>query len=86
MIRKATASFAETELDDEVVLMNIDTGRFFALKGTGLAIWQLIDGERDLAAIGAAMTDRYEVDAAICAADVERLIEQMSDAGFVERG
>jgi PqqD family protein of HPr-rel-A system len=85
MIRKATDHFAETPLDDELVLMNIDTGSFHALKGTGLAIWQLIDGTSDEAAICAALLQTYAVDPQTCQAEVSRFIEQMVGAGFVER-
>lgn len=85
MIRKATDHFAETALDDELVLMNIDTGSFHALKGTGFAIWQLIDGTRDEAAICAALLQSYAVDPQTCQAEVGRFIEQMVGAGFVER-
>jgi ribosome-associated toxin RatA of RatAB toxin-antitoxin module len=84
MIRKATAHFAETELDDEIVLMNIDTGSFHALKGTGLAIWKLIDGTRDADAINSAMMARYDVDSATCSAEIGRFVDQMAGAGFVE--
>ena len=48
VIRKAIGKFVETELDGEVVVMNVDTGRFHVLKETGLAVWRLIDGERSL--------------------------------------
>jgi PqqD family protein of HPr-rel-A system len=85
MIRKATDHFAETPLDDELVLMNIDTGSFHALKGTGLAIWHLIDGSRDEAAVCAALQETYEVDPQTCQAEVGRFIDQMAEAGFVER-
>lgn len=84
MLRKITDRFAETEIDDEVVLMDIDSGKFFALKGTGLAIWQRIDGTTDAAAITRTLTDEYAVDPAICAAEVDRFVEQMAGAGFVE--
>ena len=72
MIQKAVGRFAETELDDETVLMNIDTGSFHALKGTGRVIWQMIDGARDVEAITGAMLEQFDVDSATCAAEVGR--------------
>ena len=83
MIRKATETYAATELDDELVLMNIDSGRFFALKGTGLSIWNLIDGKRDANAIADALIQTYEVDHTTCLAEVERFLGEMAGAGFV---
>jgi hypothetical protein len=83
-IRKATGRFVETELDGELVLMNVDTGRFHVLKETGLAIWRLIDGERDLAALQSAMMERYAVEEARCRAETAKFVEMLSGAGLVE--
>jgi hypothetical protein len=85
-LRKVVARFAETPLDDELVLMNIDTGSFHALKDTGLAVWQLIDGTRNHAAICAVLLEAYEVDPQACAREVSLFVDQMIAAGFVEHG
>jgi hypothetical protein len=84
-LQKTTNRFAETEIDDEIVLMNIDTGHFHALKATGLATWKLIDGTRDINALSEALRQRYAVDPDRCATEVGRFIDQMVEAGFVER-
>lgn len=82
-IRKVDGAFAETRVGDEVVLMNVDTGEFHAVKGTGLAIWQLIDGMRGPTEIVATLTARYAVDALQCQADVDRFLAGLEKAGFV---
>lgn len=84
MIRKIATRFAETQLDDELVLMNVDTGTFHTLKGTGVAIWQLLDNTGDQGAICARLLEQYDVDDQSCAAEVGRFIDQMVEAGFVE--
>jgi hypothetical protein len=84
-MRKATGKFVETELDGEIVLMNVDTGRFHVLKGTGLAIWRLIVGERDLAAIQSELMRSYAVDEVQCRAETVKFIDMLSGAGLVER-
>ncbi len=84
-LRKATSRLAETEIDDEIVLMNIDTGHFHALRNTGLAIWKLIDGTRDINALCDALRQSYAVDPDVCAIEVDRFINLMVEAGFVER-
>jgi pyrroloquinoline quinone biosynthesis protein D len=83
IFQKATNQFAETILDDEVVLMNIDSGSFHALKGTGLAIWYLIDGQRDLVAIQTELQARYAVTAEACAPQVREFVDDLAKAGFV---
>jgi pyrroloquinoline quinone biosynthesis protein D len=83
ILAKATAKFAETTIDDEVVLMNIDSGSFHALKGTGLAIWKLIDGERSTDAIMQELVARYTVKPEQCAAEVATFTAQLTKAGFI---
>ena len=81
---KATKHFVETELDGEAVIMNVDSGRFHALKDTGFAIWRLIDGKRSIAAIQAELVKIYDVDEERCRAECERFFASLKHAGFVE--
>jgi hypothetical protein len=81
---KAHKHFVETELDGEAVIMNVDNGRFHALRDTGLAIWRLIDGNRSVAAIQAELLKTYEVDEERCRAECERFFASLKHAGFVE--
>lgn len=85
MIHKVTDRFFETELDDGLVIMDVDSGTFHTLKSTGLAIWKLIDGTRTESEIVAALTARYAVDPATCAGEVAEFIGQVVGAGFVQR-
>lgn len=86
MIRKATNRFYETELDDGLVIMDVDSGEFHTLKGTGLAIWRLIDGTHSERAIADALQASYDVDPETCASQVAAFIDQAVGAGFVQRG
>lgn len=80
---KSKDHFAETCIDDEIVLMNVDTGRFHALKATGRDIWALIDDARDAAAISAQLQRRYKVSPTECDAEVLRFIGDLRTAGFL---
>lgn len=82
-IRKIEGSYIETSIDDELVLIQIDRGSFHALKGTGLAIWEMIDGTRHRDAIVDVLTSRFDVPRERCEADVDRFLGQVVQAGFV---
>lgn len=82
-IIKAADQFAETRIDDEVVLMHIDSGNFHALKATGLAIWDLIDDQRDEAAISAELQGRFAVTPDECDREVTRFVGELRAAGFL---
>ncbi|GAB5447459.1 PqqD family protein [Gymnodinialimonas sp.] len=83
-IEKAADAFLETELDGELVLLNLQNGSFHAIKDTGLAIWRLIDGQRDAVAIQQEIASRYNVDDETCRTKVNQFLKTLADAGFVK--
>ena len=85
-LRKCPERLAETEIDDEVVLMELDSGTFLSLTGSALAIWRLIDGRRDRAAIAACLAEDYDADPAVLRADLDAFIDQACAAGHLAEG
>ncbi len=82
-LHKQIDRFAEADLDGETVLMNRDTGNFFALKASAAVIWRLIDGTRDRAAIAAALRARFEGAPHQLEAELDAFLDQLREAGFV---
>ena len=60
--KQVEATFSETGVDDEIIVMRLDNGEIFALSGTAAAAWRLIDGKRDRAALLAALADEFAAD------------------------
>ena len=85
-ITKAQASFSETAIDDEIVVMHLVSGEFFSLTGTGRSLWLLIDGTRTRDAIVAAAAEQYGLKAADIAADTDEFLAGLTVAGFLEEG
>ena len=56
----------------------------FALTGTGVFVWGLLDGERPLEAIRALLLERYDVAPEEAEADLSAFIERLGAAGLVE--
>ena len=83
---KAQASFSETAIDDEIVLMHLVSGEFFSLTGTGRAVWLLLDGTRTRDAVVAAAAEQYDVSPADIAADVDEFLTLLGAAGFLDAG
>lgn len=86
MLRKASDRFSETAIDDEIVVMSLESGDFFSLTGTGRDIWRMLDGTRDRAALLADLGADYALDAAALAADVDAFLSQLASAGLLEQG
>lgn len=56
----------------------------YELSDTAAAVWRLIDGERDVAAIAAAIAAEYEVEPDVVRADVAELLAELASWGAVE--
>lgn len=84
LLRKVETSHCATEMDGELVMIHVGTGKFFSLKGVGLDIWQRLDGEADLDAICADLCREYGVSAEECGKSVDAFVSQLTAAGFAE--
>lgn len=80
---KREDTFAETRIDDEVVLMDLANGDFFSIAGSALEIWELIDGQRDRDAILAEPAATFAMPPAELAGDLDAFLAVLFDAGYV---
>lgn len=76
--------FAETAIDDEIVLMRLDNGDFFSLSETAAEIWRLIDGKRDRSALVSAVREAFEGEESVIAGDVDELLAKLRASGFID--
>ena len=83
LLAKDPTRFAETRIEDETVVMSLDTGDFFSLTGTAQAIWRLLDGTRDRAGLLAALAADYDAPDAELAADCDAFIAELCAAGLL---
>lgn len=83
---KLTDRFTETAIDDEIVIMRLDTGEIFALSDTAAAVWRLIDGQRDRHGLIGALASDYSADEAVLAEEVDELLASLRQTGILERG
>ncbi len=83
-IRKSPAKFLASDVDGELILVHADSGAFFSLSGTGLAIWQALDHSNDPAAIVQTLLDSYDVDHDQCERSLAEFSGRLVEAGFAE--
>ncbi len=79
---KRPERFEASPIDDELMLIDVDSGRFFALKDVGLRIWTMLDRESDLNAIAAALCSEYEVEARQARESVRQFADSLVEAGL----
>lgn len=85
MIDKRKNAYIETQVDDELVIVGLDEGRFYSLKDTGLAIWQLIDGTRTREDILSVLAEQFDAPAEVLARDLDAFLDEVSAAGFLRK-
>jgi hypothetical protein len=62
-----------------------DMQAVFALNAIGVYIWELLDGERTLGAVLAAILDRFDVGAEEAQADLRSFVERLRESGIALR-
>ena len=82
-IVKLTDRFTETRLDNEVVIMRIDTGEFFALAGTAVAIGRLPDRNLTRAELKPTLAGEHAADEAQLTRDVDEFLVALKEAGLI---
>ena len=82
-LSKDPAAFAETRIDDEIVVMNLSNGDFYSLRDSGAAIWDLIDGTRDRAAVLADLARDYDTAESDLAAELDAFLAELRGAGLL---
>jgi coenzyme PQQ synthesis protein D (PqqD) len=70
-------------LDDEIVLLNLDTGVYFSLDGLGRRFWELLSEGVALDAMLQRLNDEYEVEAAVLRIDIDSLVLQLAGEGLI---
>ena len=72
-------SVLSTELHDEGVLLNLETGEYFGLDGVGMEMWKLLRANGDVGAARAALLEQYDVAEDVLAKDLDELITKLAE-------
>ena len=81
-IRKSE-NFVETVVDEELVLMHIVDGRFYALKDTGRHAWKLLDEHARFGDLVEAVRGDYDVSEATCREELGKLFDDLRERTLV---
>jgi len=73
-----------TDLDDEVVILKLDTGIYFGLNRVGARIWTLIATGRRREEILQSIATQYNVSRDQVERDFDELISDLSNEGLIK--
>jgi hypothetical protein len=72
------------ELQDETVLLDLDSENYFGLDSVGTRIWQLLNEGQDEVAIVNTLLDEYEVEREVLEKDISGLLSRLNEAGLIK--
>ena len=72
-------------IDGECVIMNLKSGNYYSVRGTGAILWTAIGDGINLSGLIAQMTAAYEVDISRVETDVKEFIETLCAEGLISR-
>ena len=70
-------------VDNEAVLVLPDKGKVKVLNEVGAAVWQLIDGKRNIQQISAEISEQFEGDKQAIEVDILRFITELIDREII---
>jgi hypothetical protein len=74
----------ETVADGEVVLMHVESGRFFTLSGTGRRVWELMAEPVAIGTLIEQLSREFAVDRDTCLGDVVELCQRLEAGGLID--
>ena len=70
-------------LDDELVMMDADEGRYFSLNPTSSRIWTLIEQPKSVSELCDELMELYSVDRQSCETQVIKVLSDLQQQGLV---
>jgi hypothetical protein len=73
-----------TQVDDEMVLLNLTNGKYFSLDDVGTRMWQLLTEHEDLKIVHQALLKEYKVDSLQLEQDLLELMDKLAANGLLQ--
>lgn len=70
-------------LHDEMVMMDLEQGKYFSLNPVATRIWELLEQPMTITELCNQLTEEYEVDSQACMEEVSEHIEELVRLGLV---
>ena len=82
-LQRNQQDFVTAELDDELVLMHLETADYFGMDKTTTQMWKLLDQPKTIDDLVTDLTRMYTVERAACEADIVPVLENMVERAFL---
>lgn len=78
------AGLLEAEVDGEIVGLHVEKGTCYGFNVTATRVWGLIETPRTVRDIRDSLIEEYEVEPAVCEAELADLLTELEADGLVE--
>lgn len=72
-----------TELDNETIILDIDSGAYSGLDSVGTSIWKLLKHEINFADLREALMKEYDVKKDVCETDILSFLQKLADNDLI---
>jgi len=72
-----------SELDEEVIMMDVESGAYFSMPGPAGRIWHLLETEQTIKSLTETLISEYDVSADQCEADVLPFVNSLIDRELI---
>ena len=84
MIKIETSSVCSSRLDDETLILNLDSGFHYTLDAVATDMWELLVKTGDPQQVVARISDQYDVPPEVVSADLKDLLSQLEAEGIIQ--
>jgi hypothetical protein len=82
-LRVASANVHSKVFDDEVVVLEMQSGTYFSLRATGVDVWKLVEANATPAQISEALGERYDAPTTEIANAVGAVLGELAEARLI---
>lgn len=73
----------ESKVDEEIMMMDIDKGMYYALNPVSSRIWALLEQPLSVRSVCENLLKEYDVEPSVCEQEVTKFLDQMLDRSIV---
>jgi hypothetical protein len=70
-------------IEGEAVMINLTTGTYYSMEGTGAYVWELLEKYHNIVEIAHELSRRYQVSSDEAAADLSQLVDELFNENLI---
>lgn len=81
---KRNDDLLSSEMDDEIVMMNLESNNYYGLNKIGKDIWECLEEELTFNDLCNKLVSKYDVSLEQCKKDVTPFLEKLKESNIIE--